>query len=243
MQEPIALSYANVTGRPSSTLVTAGARLFRGVGAVHRQIAPYARAWHDANVAALARTGRRWFVLGDSMSQGVGAARFDAGWVNQLSDRLAAAGHPVEIINLSASGARTADVIEQQLPVWHELARPTSTEPDLVTVLVGSNDLFSRRQRDLLPATFERLLRALPPGAVVATMPQPRRAATDVNEGIARAVTERALVCVEMRRSGPSSWRGKLAADHFHPNELGYQSIADAFEPAVRSVLLASSSN
>ncbi len=227
------LDYANVTGRPSSALVTIGARLFRGVGAVHRQIAPYARAWHDANVDALRRPGRRWFVFGDSMSQGIGAPRFDAGWVNQVSERLADAGRPLEIVNLSASGARTADVLDQQVPVWRELARAEAVEPDVVTVLVGSNDLFSARHRDVLPATFARLLDALPSGAIVATMPQPRRAATDVNEQIARAVRERGLVAIDMRRTGPSSWRGKLADDHFHPNELGYRSIADAFAPAV----------
>jgi lysophospholipase L1-like esterase len=34
---------------------------------------------------------------------------------------------------------------------------------------------------------------------------------------------------VDMRRSGPPSWRGKLAEDHFHPNNAGYAGIADAF--------------
>ena len=51
-----------------------------------------------------------------------------------------------------------------------------------------------------------------------------------------KAAAERGeITLVDMRRSGPASWRGRLAADHFHPNELGYAGIADAFfEPVLR---------
>ncbi len=43
---------------------------------------------------------------------------------------------------------------------------------------------------------------------------------------------------MDLRTDGPDSWRGRLAADFFHPNEAGYAAITDAFEPVVRDALL-----
>jgi lysophospholipase L1-like esterase len=228
-------TYANVTGRPSAPFVRALARLMPGVGYVQRQHAVYAAQWRAANLVALTKPGPRWIVLGDSMSQGVGATSFDAGWVNQVNDTLSADGRGYEIINLSASGARAADVIAQQIPVWRALppAPGPSTRPDLVTALIGSNDLIISRYRDAFPDSFGQLLDLLPPGAVVSTLPQPRAAARAANERLFSAVRERGLVAVDMRRAGPSSWRGKLAEDHFHPNNAGYAGIAAGFGPVI----------
>jgi lysophospholipase L1-like esterase len=231
--------YANLTGRASAPFVRVAGAVFRGVGSVQRQHRPYAQAWHEANVVALTRPGPRWIVFGDSMSQAIGAARFDAGWVDQVNLRLARTGMNRPIINLSASGARVADVLEQQLPAWRALPpAPGGTDrPDLITVLIGSNDLMSRTHRQGLPAAFRELLAQLPRGAVVATMPQPRAAAAEVNAALAEAAARGAVTVVDMRASGPPSWRGRLAADHFHPNERGYAGIADAFyDPVLQTV-------
>jgi lysophospholipase L1-like esterase len=226
----VPLDYANLTGRPPGRVLRAASLLSRGVASVQRQMPRYAQQWHDANQVALARPGRRWYVLGDSMSQGIGATAFDRGWVDQLAARLEGDGTPVVVVNLSASGARVPDVLDTQLPVLTALGvRPD----DLVTVLIGSNDLMSGAHRATLPAAFERLVATLPNGSVVATMPQPRAAARASNAVLAAAAARGAISLVEMRSSGLSSWRGRLAADHFHPNELGYAGIADAFHGPV----------
>jgi lysophospholipase L1-like esterase len=232
-----AFDYENVTGRPSAPLVLALARVLPGVAAVQSQHQPYAQAWRAANLEALARPGPRWIVFGDSMSLGVGASRFDAGWVNQVHDRLVAGGRRFEIVNLSANGARASDVLEQQIPAWQSLppAPGAPDQPDLVTLLIGSNDLLSRTHRERLPAVFTRLIDQLPEGSVIATLPQPRAAARAVNEIIAAGQTRRDLTVVDMRARGPKSWRGKLADDHFHPNDAGYRDIADAFLDPIRS--------
>lgn len=110
---------------------------------------------------------------------------------------------------------------------------------DLVTVLIGSNDLFGGRVHSTaLPQAFADLLDQLPPGAVVATLPQPRGAAQDANRLIDAAAATGRIQVVDLRTAGPDSWRGKMAADFFHPNDAGYSAIADAFEPVVRRVLL-----
>jgi lysophospholipase L1-like esterase len=231
------LDYPNLTGRPPGATWNTLARLLPGVAAVQRQIEPYARAWHAANIAALAGTGRRWVVLGDSMSLGIGASDAFAGWVGQVTETLRADGVEIDVVNLSASGAGVADLLRQQVPVWRSLPNGSST--DVVSVLVGSNDLMSRARRDGMPTAFGELLGQLPDRAVVATMPQPRRAARAVNDLIESARLSRGIRVVDMRTSGPSSWRGRLAADHFHPNDAGYAAIAAAFAPQIRAAATA----
>ena len=240
-----ALTYANVTGRPTSAFVRAASLLSRGVASVQRQHRPYAASWHAANAAALAEPGPRWIVFGDSMSQGIGTASFDAGWVNQLHAQLREEGFDLPVANLSASGARVEDVLTQQIPAWQSLppAPDGQAAPDLITVLIGSNDLMSKPHRLALPERFAELLRLLPHGAVIATMPQPRAAAQAVNEALRQAAGRNEITLVDMRASGPSSWRGRLAADHFHPNELGYEGIAQAFHGPVLETLRSTMAN
>lgn len=227
--------YDNRTGRgPGRTVRVLGA-LLPGVARVWRQVDPYAEAWRAHNLATLDRPGRRWVVLGDSMSVGVGATSYDAGWVGQLARRLALDGHDLRVLNLAATGAGVPDVLDQQLPALAELG---SREDDLVTVLVGSNDLFgSRARRDRLPDGFAELVERVPAGSVVATLPQPSAASDRANTHVERAASAGRISMLDLRVSGPSSWRGRLASDFFHPNDAGYAAIATAFEPVVRARL------
>ena len=213
--------------------------LVPGVRRVRDQVEPYAAAWIERSRRSLEQSGRRWIVLGDSMSQAVGASAYDAGWVDQLAARLHRDGHDLAIVNLSATGARTTDLLERQLPVLDSLPpQDPAAPPALVTVLVGSNDLFGGRgPRGVLPAAMEELVSRLPAGAVVATLPQPARAATLANRHVERAAEQGRVHLVDMRAAGPASWRGRLAEDRFHPNDAGYAAIADALEPTVRRVL------
>lgn len=227
--------YANRTGRAPGRTVRALSAVLPGVARVQSQVDEYAEAWRAHNVMALRQSGRRWIVLGDSMSQGVGASAYSGGWVGLLSDRLAASGHDLRVINLSATGARVRDVLDQQLPA---LDRVGAQDGDLVTVMVGSNDLFGgRSRRERLPEAYAELLDRVPSGAVVATLTQPPAAAHRANKHVERAAEARRIVMVDLRVTGPSSWRGLLAPDLFHPNDAGYAAIATAFEPTVLSCL------
>lgn len=228
------LDYDNRTGRPTGPVLRLLGLLLPGVREVQRQVEPYAEAWSSHNQRALQQPGPRWVVLGDSMAQGVGASGPAGGWVGQLADRLAATGHELSLVNLSATGARVRDVIDQQLPVLAALGAPVP----LVTVLIGSNDLFGRRRRGReLPDAMRELVAGLPSGAVVATLPQPRAAARRANRWIDAAAAAGRIRLVDLRVHGPESWRGRLAPDRFHPNDAGYAALADAFEPVVRAAL------
>lgn len=228
-------SYSNLSDRAPGPFVSAAARLVPGVRQVRDQIGPYAAAWQEHNRQALRQDGPLWVALGDSMTQGIGASAYDRGWVGQLAGRLAGCGLVSRVVNLSVSGARVAEVLGRQLPALEAL-ETTGTlagPPALVTLLIGSNDLIRRRRRLESPATFELLLQRLPAGTVVANLPNPNRAAAAVNRSLQQAVTDRGLVLAELRRGRTVSWRGRLAADHFHPNDRGYAAIVDAFAAAI----------
>lgn len=233
-----AFPYDNRTGREPGRFVRALGGVLPGVARVRATAEPYAQAWRAANLRVLGGTARRWFVLGDSMAQGVGAPAFDRGLVGQLARRLSADGDELGVVNLSATGARVPDLLDQQLPLLDALPPAGPAGPDLVTVLAGSNDLFGgRRHRDALPAAMARLVDRLPPGAVVATLPQPRAAARAANRHIEAAAADGRIRMVDLRTAGPDTWRGRLAPDFFHPNEAGHAALAAAFEPVVRRAL------
>ena len=182
---------------------------------------PYAAAWREANERDRAADGPLWVVLGDSAAQGVGAGSHDAGYVGQvraaLTDRDAT---PWRVLNLSRSGARAADVLAEQLPALTAL----DAAPDLVTCLVGGNDLLRtpvRRLREEL-----RLIMAgLPPGAVIGTLPQGLAAwrARQVNDVIRAEAPGHDLRVADLWATTGPPWQGKYARDNFHPNDRGYE--------------------
>ena len=210
------------TGR----LLDAAAVVLPGIGRVRAQKEPFARAWEEINRAALASGRPLWVALGDSMTQGIGAGTVAGGWVPQLNARL---GAPFAVVNLSASGARVADVLAGQLP-------RLPAEPALVTVLVGANDMLTRSRRRGVADRFARLLEELPPGrSVVATLPRRNAAAREVNALIDTAEAAGRVRVADLRGPALGPIRGTLADDWFHPNEIGYARIADLFEAPVRA--------
>ncbi|MGB3257585.1 MAG: SGNH/GDSL hydrolase family protein [Ornithinimicrobium sp.] len=228
-------TYDNRTGRGPGRTVRVLSTVLPGVARVWSQVEPYADSWRAHNLQALHQPGRRWFVLGDSLSQGIGASAFDAGWVALVGRRLADEGRELSIINLSATGARVRDVLDQQIPILHSL---TPDPEDLCSVMVGSNDLFGGRAlRDQLPDAYRELMAHVPPGAVVSTLTQPPDAAQRANRHVERASASGHIVMEDLRVTGPTSWRGRLASDSFHPNDAGYAALADAFAPTLNGVL------
>ena len=109
---------------------------------MQREVEPFAAAWQRANRDRPRRAGPLWVALGDSLSQGIGASAFDRGWVGQLRDRMRADGRGMRLVNLSVSGARTRDVLDTQVPALARLSAEVA-EPDLVTLMIGSNDLMT----------------------------------------------------------------------------------------------------
>lgn len=220
----VTFSYSNLSGRPSSRVLKLLARILPGVKKVEGEIGPYAAAWHEHNLAALATTDPLWVVVGDSLSQGVGASSIEHSWVLQAQRQLAIAGHKYRVINLSVSGATVPDVLKRQIPALDGLA----TAPAMVTVLIGSNDVIHHDLRVALVDRYRTLVAALPPNTFVLL---PDRAngvfgevAQLLGDGARAANVHPVLVQLS----------GRLRAeDHFHFNDEGYAQVANDFVTAV----------
>jgi lysophospholipase L1-like esterase len=224
-----AFEYSNLVGRPSGPFVKVGKVLLPGIRKVQKQIVPYAEAWQQHNQQAMNGDGPIWVVLGDSMAQGIGARHPKQGWVGQLDELLKANNRHYRIINLSMSGARISDVLRTQLPAMRSL----TNDPDLVTVMIGSNDLVRRKYRAKALPDFDDLVEQVPEGSVVANLLGNRPVPAAMDMRLQRAVNDRNLKLADIRGSGPNSWRGMVAEDHFHPNEAGYAIIARVFASAL----------
>jgi lysophospholipase L1-like esterase len=203
-------------------------RLRPGIGMTLDSVEPFRAAWDASNALALERSGPLWLALGDSTAQGSGAPAPDRGYVGQLRSRLEARdGHPWRVVNASRTGARLRDVLTNQLRWLDRLPSP----PDLVTCAAGANDVAWRPGVQRIVRDLTELLGRLPPGAVIATVPQGigRRPAAVVNPVIRALASPQGLIVADLWAHTGPPWTGKLAPDHFHPSERGYQDWTAAF--------------
>lgn len=210
--------------------------LHPGMRQVHAQVARYAAAWEDANGRVRPGFGPVWVVLGDSTAQGVGAPSWDGGYVGQLLEALNDGSRGRwQVVNLSRSGARVADVLDRQLPTLEAI----TPAPDLVTCAIGANDIVRRTPLPRLEAQVREVMARLPDRAVIATLPQGlnRERTEAVNRLVrAEAATAGLVVADVWARTGPP-WQGKFAADGFHPGPLGYADWAAAFAAVLDGAL------
>lgn len=222
--------YDNLIGRPPGRYLRMGAKLSKGIRSVQLQIPIYAAEWRAANQLELEdSTKPLWVVLGDSMAQGIGAERFDHGWPGYLRQVLKAKGKEYRMVNLSISGARTSDLLHRQIPAMQSLGE----KPGLVTMMIGSNDLARKRYRQQAPAFYAEILKQLPKGSVVANLPGRGLVQDSIDRQLHDYAERGEVTLVDMRRQGPRNWRGRLASDHFHPNDAGYQALAAVFARAM----------
>ena len=198
--------------------------LLPGTRERRRQILAYAEEWRRVNDDPGQGTQRLWVVLGDSTAQGVGASAASRGYVGLVRAWLEERDLVKwRVVNLSKSGALAANVLVDQLP---ELATLT---PDLVSCAIGVNDLL-RRPLGLAEA-MTQIAAALPAGSLLANLPRGlrERDARNVNELVAELASVHDLRLVDLWVATGPPWRGKYAADWFHPNDVGYRDWAGAF--------------
>lgn len=181
-----------------------------------------------------------YVAIGDSAALGIGASSPAGGYVGIVADAIGEqTGRPVRVRNLAIDGATLAVCIRDELP------RLAALHPDVCTLSIGANDIWSF-QPERFRSELATVLDALPAGTIVAELPSfsvipvHRRVAT-ANAIIRAAVAERGFVLAPLHRT--TSAGGALATvfgsagDLFHPNDRGYVRWAAAFLPAVREAL------
>ena len=206
-------------------------RLFPGMAVTRGEVALFAAAWAASNQRDAEREGPLWLLMGDSTGQGIGAGAHDRGYAGQLRDLLEAGdGRSWRLLNVSRSGDRVLDVLANQVPVL----RRQAVQPDLVTCVVGANDMLKTPLPRLLDR-FRVLLGELPQGAVIGTVPQglARQRAEALNRLIRSEAPRRGLRVADLWAVTGPPWAGRYAADNFHPNETGYRSYTAELAAAI----------
>lgn len=197
--------------------------VFPGVRHTGKQIEDFADEWQSRNVAALAAEKPVWVALGDSLAQGIGGSTIDHGYVGQLAGARA----DLVVVNFSRSGAKTTDVLVDQLPLVELLPQA----PAVVTCNIGSNDLLRSFGIGATIRSLRLLIERLPDTAVMATLPDKGSLlAKRVNTTIRAECAARGIAVADVGRE-LTSWRGIMASDGFHPNDAGHQIWANAFAP------------
>ncbi len=190
----------------------------------------------------------RLAVLGDSTVAGVGAPTEAESLPVQIAERVAmATGRPVEVTGFGESGARTATVLDRQLPLlvdgW-----------DAIVLVVGSNDAthatsWPRFRKDVETMLRRARLHAItvvlagtPRFHVNAIIPEPLRTMLDRYAKVLRGEQRAAVEAVAGTRfvdlAAEASPRfldtpEATSSDGFHPSPVGYGFWADALAPAV----------
>ena len=199
----------------------------------------------DASVIRLA-------VLGDSTVAGVGSPTEGESLPVLIAQRVAdESGRPVEVTGFGVSGARTATLTSEQLPL------PAGAF-DVAVLVIGSNDAtHATPWPDVRRQTIAMLVLASDSGAAVVLAGAPRFSGTDIIPEPLRTMVDRyagvlageqrAAVAqvpgarfVDLASDASPRFVGRpdaTSSDGFHPSPIGYGFWADAIAPVVVEAL------
>jgi lysophospholipase L1-like esterase len=185
-------------------------------------------------------------VIGDSAASGVGDSDANGnhfGWGYHLAQ---AFNEPLIYINAARPGARSGEVLEEQL------VKVSVHDPELVAVVVGGNDLL---RSNFSPTVFESnlretLIRLVSTGATVMLLelhdptkivPMPylvgricRRRVAAVNKATSKMAQDFGAILLPTRSLENIYARSKWHVDRMHPSKLGHQFIASEFAKMLR---------
>jgi lysophospholipase L1-like esterase len=194
----------------------------------------------------------RFVVLGDSTSAGIGSGGAADAYPTLLAKRLAEdTGRRVDLTVLGISGARTADVLSEQIPKVAEL------RPDVVFVGIGANDVTHLTPLDDIKKDMSAILAELAtteaeiavagaPDMRVYAWHQPLRQITylrglQVADAIEEVAHDKDVAVVELQEQTGHFFaeepEAHFSEDEFHPSALGYKRWADAIYPVVRDLV------
>ncbi|HKB18536.1 MAG TPA: SGNH/GDSL hydrolase family protein [Candidatus Dormibacteraeota bacterium] len=185
--------------------------------------------------------------LGDSYTIGTGASDPSKSWPSIIASRLGA-----ELTNPAVNGYTTLDLIRDELPYLGAI------KPDLVSILIGVNDLVQGRMPEEYRDSLARIY-----DDVTALMVRPRVAAVSIPswshvpaaadfggmEHVARQTARFNAVAEQEARARNLTWvditeastsgvgtEGWIASDDLHPGDAQYAAWAEVIWSAVRDI-------
>lgn len=188
----------------------------------------------------------KFAVIGDSAASGVGDSDKEGnyfGWAFHLTQAFE---EPISYLNFSRPGAKSKEVLHEQLPKILEQS------PDLVAVIVGGNDLLRNgfspielennldetlRQIEAVGAT-SMLLELHDPTRII-KMPRLlarvcNRRVSSVNEVTRKLARRYGSILLETRSMPGIYDRAKWHVDRMHPSRNGHQFIAEIYGHLLR---------
>lgn len=90
--------------------------------------------------------------LGDSLTAGVGADKYEQSFPYQLAQKIQHDQKQIKLLNWSVPGAKTEDVIDTQLN------QAIAADPDIITVLIGVNDIHGQVAAAQFQQNYETIL-------------------------------------------------------------------------------------
>jgi acyl-CoA thioesterase I len=194
----------------------------------------------------------RYLALGDSYTIGTGASSDAHNYPSILATRLTeATGAKVVVTNPAVNGFTTQDVIDNELALVDRL------KPQLVTILIGVNDIVQGRSIALYGKSLATIYDAvvalrLEPGRVIAIAipnwsvvpaaadfgdPERLRRLTDEFNGLASTEAARRgfmWVDITAASTSPDGTAGWISSDRLHPGNVQYAAWADLIWNAAR---------
>ncbi|MFE5656034.1 ricin-type beta-trefoil lectin domain protein [Streptomyces sp. NPDC056517] len=195
-------------------------------------------------------TSLRVMPLGDSITWGVGSSTGN-GYRSPLRNRLAAEGHPLDFVGTLRGGSMPDSDNEGHSGYKiHEIAALadaslTRYRPNVVTLMVGTNDLNQSYQVSTatarLRALVDRITAAAPDATVlvaslvVSTSGSEEQYRAAYNQAVPHIVRDAQATGRHVAYVDMSSLTTADLADALHPNDAGYQKMADAFHRGIKT--------
>jgi lysophospholipase L1-like esterase len=194
----------------------------------------------------------RYLALGDSYTIGTGASGPAHSWPSIVAQRLTGqTSRPVEVTNPAVNGFTTLDLIKRELPYLERL------KPDLVTILIGVNDLVRERTPQEYRASLVKIYDevqsqkaadgrvfavSIPNWSVVPAArefgdPEQIRDLTDAfndaarDEAAARGFGWIDITAASISGLGTPGW---IASDRLHPGDRQYAAWAEVIWHSIR---------
>jgi lysophospholipase L1-like esterase len=202
----------------------------------------------------------RYVALGDSTAVGTGAEH-GGGYPERLFQRMRAQGWPVGILNLAQNGSVARDVLQWQVP------KAVSVSPHLITLGVGSNDLWrmvseadfassidaiadalSATQAQVLVCNLVDLGHAPVAKMAIDWLKVPVAAiserVTGFNRHLATLASRPRFTVTDLHSLGERELRERrdfFSDDGFHPSGAGYQRWSELLWPGVEAAFRSAS--